>query len=118
MGEENKKLNAQLKTALAQSGQIQQQVQQSSSELQSLRSQTAQLQQSRSQEHLAVCVNNLRLIQAAKQTWALENKKPPISVPTAPGPRPLSAGQRLPGLPRWRHLRDQFGQRASHLHHP
>ncbi len=99
MSEENKKLTAQIKTALAQSGQIQQQQQQSSSELQSLRSTAARLQQSQSQEHLSVCVNNLRIIQAAKQQWALEYKKPAISTPTAQDLAPYLPGNALPVCP-------------------
>jgi hypothetical protein len=57
------------------------------------------LQQSRSQEHLTVCVNNLRVIQAAKQTWALENKKAPISVPTAQDLAPYLPGNAFPVCP-------------------
>lgn len=99
MRADNKKLSAQLQAALAQSGQVQQQVQQSTSELQSLRSQAARLQQSQSQEHLTVCVNNLRIIQAAKQQWALENKKPATSVPTAQDLAPYLPGNALPACP-------------------
>ena len=96
---ENQKLSAQLKTTVAQNGQIQQQAQQSSSELQSLRSTATRLQQSQSQEHLTACINNLRIIQAAKQQWALENKKLPISVPTAEDLNPYLPGNTLPVCP-------------------
>jgi hypothetical protein len=97
--DDNKKLTAQLKTALAQSGQVQQQQQQATSELQSLRSQTQRLQASQSQEHLSVCVNNLRIIQAAKQQWAMDKQKQPTSVPTPDDLAPYLPNNTMPVCP-------------------
>lgn len=99
LGEENKKLNSDYQKALAQSGQVQQQQQQTSSELQSLRLQSQHLQAAQAAEHLSICVNNLKLIQAAKQQWALENNKPAIAVPKADDLAAYLPGKTMPICP-------------------
>ena len=46
------------------------------------------------------CINNLRIIDAAKEQWALENKKTSIDVPTASDLRPyLGRSRDLPRCP-------------------
>jgi len=97
--DQNTKLSAQLQRALAQSGQAQQQQQQSATELQSLREQTQQMQQAQAQAHLSSCIANLHAIDAAKQTWALENKKLPSSVPSPQDLTPYLPGNTMPTCP-------------------
>src|SRR3954464_11442171 len=48
------------------------------------------------------CINNLRIIDGAKQMWALENKKSSTDSPTAPDLQPYighTAGGKLPTCP-------------------
>ncbi len=88
--DQTKQLTAQLATAQAQGAQAQQAQQQMAEKLanenQALRSQTEKIQQAQAIEQVKVqtdaCVNNLRMIDGAKQTWALENKKTANDVPT------------------------------------
>jgi preprotein translocase subunit SecD len=78
--DENKQLTAQLAAARAQSSQAQQ----LAGENEVLRSQTQKLQeaQATAQQQTDACINNLRLIDTAKQQWALDNKKTVADVPT------------------------------------
>lgn len=84
---EIKQLNTQLSAAQAQTVQAQQQVEragQLANENQALR--TQQEEQTRALKNIQVqtvaCIQFLRQIDGAKQTWALENKKSPNDVPT------------------------------------
>jgi TolA-binding protein len=99
MRDQNKQLSNQLQVALNQRSQVQQQQQETSAEIQSLRSQTQQLQQAEAQAHASLCANNLRVIQAAKQQWALDNKKPEISIPTAADLAPYLPNRAMPVCP-------------------
>jgi chromosome segregation ATPase len=48
---------------------------------------------------LVECINNLRLLDGAKQQWALEHNKTADAVPTAQDVAPYLAGNRLPVCP-------------------
>jgi hypothetical protein len=86
--DENKLLTTQLTTARSQASQAQQAQQQAAQVPveQSFRGQSQPLTQNpalvEAHNH-NVCVHNLRLIDGAKQQWALEFKKMPEDVPTA-----------------------------------
>jgi len=97
--DQNKALTAQLQAAQSQRGQAQQQQQQSSQELETLRTQTQQMQQEQAQAHTATCINNLRMIDGAKQTWALEYKKPANATPTVEDLLPYFIGNQMPVCP-------------------
>ena len=56
------------------------------------------------------CINNLRLIDDAKQQWAKDNSAAPTAVPTQKDLLPYLKNNVFPGLPRWRHL---FHQRRG-----
>lgn len=61
----------------ADTQQLQQQLQQLAAENERLRGQNAAFQQSRAVEsQVSGCVNNLRILEGAKEQWALENRKP------------------------------------------
>lgn len=55
--------------------------------------------QTTEQQQAAVCINNLRMIDAAKQQWALENHKPAGALLTAADLAPYLKGQALPTCP-------------------
>ena len=61
----------------------------------------------------SACINNLRQIEGAKQTWALENRASPTTVPVhrqhpaLPGPRPLGTAPTCPA-DSGEHLRHQL----------
>lgn len=50
-------------------------------------------------QSLNECINNLRQIDAAKQQWALENRKPVEAIPTAQDVAPYFRDQTLPVCP-------------------
>lgn len=59
------------------------------SEAEARRSQGAAFQaETEKTQHMNACINNLRLIDAAKQQWALENKKQATDTPTMDDLRP------------------------------
>lgn len=110
---ENQQLSAQIQTAQAQAQGAQAQVQ-------ALRANPAQAPapgqpnaaaqaafaarygvqaQTPEQQQAAVCINNLRMIDAAKQQWALENHKPAGTLLTAADLAPYLKGQALPSCP-------------------
>ncbi|HWF18447.1 MAG TPA: hypothetical protein VG754_04240 [Verrucomicrobiae bacterium] len=92
--EQVKQLTAQLAAAQAQTAavqaqnekaqQIEQQATQLANENQDLRKQAdrATSEEKVAQQQIATCANNLRIIDAAKQQWALENKKTATDIPT------------------------------------
>ena len=51
------------------------------------------------QSMAAACINNLRLIDGAKQQWALENQKPPSALLTAADLTPYMRSNALPVCP-------------------
>jgi regulator of replication initiation timing len=79
---ENQNLFQQLKTTLAAAQQQQDQLQQLAVENQQVRAAAQQLgAQAIAERNL--CISHLRQIDAAKQTWALENDRTAEAVPTA-----------------------------------
>jgi septal ring factor EnvC (AmiA/AmiB activator) len=57
------------------------------------------LQAKQDQQNMAACINNLRLIDRAKQTWALEQNKTPDAVPTPQELIPYLGNQFFPQCP-------------------
>jgi hypothetical protein len=57
------------------------------------------LQMKQTQEATAACINNLRMVDGAKQQWALEQHKGPDAVPTPPDIAPFFAGGQIPQCP-------------------
>jgi hypothetical protein len=51
------------------------------------------------QAQAAACINNLRMIDGAKQQWALEHQKPAASLPSAADIAPYLKGNALPVCP-------------------
>jgi hypothetical protein len=77
--EDNRRLTSDLQKSQQTTASHQQQLETRMAEMQQLKAQNAQTER----DHLAAaCVNNLRLIDAAKQQWALENNRPAQAVPT------------------------------------
>lgn len=96
---QNQQLTKQLQTAQAQNGQMQQQQQQTAAQMDALRNQTQQMQQTQAQAQAEQCLNNLRMIDGAKQQWALEYKKAAGSIPTATDIAPYLPNNTLPTCP-------------------
>jgi chromosome segregation ATPase len=97
--DQSKQLGTQLQTAQAQRDQIQaqqQQAAQAATEAEAARAQL--LQKSTEKAQLFQCINNLRQIEAAKDQWALQNGKPPGSVPSTADILPFLNGK-LPACP-------------------
>jgi hypothetical protein len=95
---ENQKLYQQLKTTLATSQQQQDQLQQLATENQQVRAAAEQLGAQAIAER-NVCINHLRQIDAAKQTWALEDNKAADAVPTAEQLLPFFKDETFPVCP-------------------
>jgi len=97
--DQSKQLGTQLQTAQAQRDQIQAQQQQAAQAAADAEAQRAQLlQKSAEKAQIFQCINNLRQIEGAKEQWALQNGKPPGSVPTTADILPFLNGK-LPGCP-------------------
>src|SRR6202051_5403373 len=97
---QNKQLGGQLQVAQSQRSQAQQQQQQLSQlavENESLRTQAQQVQQAQAQSQAALCIAVLTHIDAAKQSWALENKKLVSAVPTPADLAPYLPNGAFPG---------------------
>jgi hypothetical protein len=96
LNDESKKLTGQVAAAQAQAAQAKaaqsqalEAQQQASAENQALRNEGEKLKgvvstlaKAVPTDPVSVCINQLRMIDGAKQTWALENKKQPTDVPT------------------------------------
>ena len=78
---------------------LQQQLQQLMVENERLRTENLQFQQARVDAQANACVNNLRIIQGAKEQWALENKKPPGAVVSAADIQPYLRNNTLLSCP-------------------
>jgi hypothetical protein len=99
---QNKELTSQLQIARAQSSaamQQQHQTTQLNAENQALRAQVQKVQQDQARDHQEKCIANLRRIDGAKEIWALENQKPPGSVPSAAQLAPYCANGVFPACP-------------------
>ena len=98
-------LTNQLAAAQSRLGQAQVQQQEANrlaQENQNLRVQTQQIQQARQaavQSQAAGCINNLRVLEAAKQQWAMQNFKPPGSLPTMADITPFLPNNAVPACP-------------------
>ena len=57
------------------------------------------LQMKQNQSVTMNCINNLRMLQAAKQQWAVQNNKPQDAVPTPVDIAPFLPGQSMPECP-------------------
>jgi hypothetical protein len=80
--------------------QVQQQLQQLQAENERLRAQNAAFQQSRTVESQGnACVNNLRIIEGAKEQWALENRKVVGTVVNPVDIQPYLKGNVVPACP-------------------
>src|ERR1051325_3218211 len=79
--DDKQQLTKQLQTAQAAQTSAQQQVKNLQNTTEQLRF-SAELQQRLPIAQRESCVNNLRLLDAAKQQWALQNNKPANAVPT------------------------------------
>ena len=114
LSETNRLLTQQLQTARATAPQQQTQLQQQQAQVQQLEEQVQQLQTEKTQAETSsaappgpataadaqrACINNLRLIDAAKQQWALENNKTAADVPTARDLLPYIAAGFFPFCP-------------------
>lgn len=98
---ENQQLNSQVQTAQAQAQGAQAQVQ-------ALRAPAAPIPapnqsgvpaQSPEQQQAAACINNLRLIEGAKQQWSIDRQKPPGALLTAADLSPYLKTNVLPLCP-------------------
>jgi hypothetical protein len=89
---------SQAQNAQAQAQSAQTQAQNAQAQIQSLRATqpTGQLVGPQSQ---GVCINNLRLLDAAKQQWALVNKKPTGAAPSDNDIAPYLQGGAIPKCP-------------------
>jgi hypothetical protein len=76
--------------------QQQQQMQQLMAENQQLRAQTQQIQVT---NQAAVCINNLRQLEGAKEQWALENQKPPGALVNPQDLQPYLQNKAIPTCP-------------------
>jgi hypothetical protein len=101
MRKENQQLNSQVQTAQAQAQGAQAQVQ-------ALRAPAAPIPapnqsgvpaQSPEQQQAAACINNLRLIEGAKQQWSIDRQKPPGALLTAADLSPYLKTNVLPLCP-------------------
>jgi hypothetical protein len=83
---ENKELNSQLASQLAAAQAQGARAQQAKQEAEKLAAENAAMVSQAANTKIdndLVCIKHLRVIDAAKQQWALENKKSPTDVPTA-----------------------------------
>lgn len=102
---EKQQLSKQVQLAMAEADRAQalatRTSQASERQMQQLQAQNQQLQAIQG-EQLArrdACINNLRMIDAAKQQWALENNKTADAVPTAADITPYFKNNAMPGCP-------------------
>ncbi len=97
---QNQKLTQQLEAAHSAVQQQQQQLQQMQMENQQASSTPgATTESSSAVNELNACINNLRIIDAAKQQWALENDKTASAVPTAQDLLPYFPDNLFPACP-------------------
>jgi len=90
---------APVKTDTTSQAQALVQLQQLLAENQRLRAENQQFQQVQGNAQVNACLNNLRQIDAAKQQWALENKKPVSAPVSAQDIQPYLPNNALPACP-------------------
>jgi cell division protein FtsN len=94
---------------LKQMQMAQSQADRSAAQVQQVQAQTAQsanaiaeqriLQMKQNEAVLNTCINNLRMIDGAKQQWALEHQRTPDSVPSGPELAPYFPNNLIPQCP-------------------
>lgn len=92
-------LSNQVRTAQVQRTQTQAQAQQSAAEAEALRNQAKALQEAQARAQAEACINNLRIIDGAKQQWAMDNQKPGGALPTATDLAPYLPNHAMPVCP-------------------
>ncbi len=102
--DDKQQLGKQLQTSQAQIQNSQVQIQQMQTEAVANRTNAEQrvrdfMQAKQVQDAQAACINNLRLIDGAKQTWALENNKTPDAIPGPQELAPYLQNQFFPNCP-------------------
>jgi hypothetical protein len=100
--DEKQKLNKQVQTSQAQAERSEAAAQQAQAQASQTATRIAEqriIQMKQDQQNANVCINNLRLIDGAKQTWALEQNKTPDSVPTPQDLVPYLGNQLFPQCP-------------------
>jgi len=99
-GQPAQRSTAQSPAGAADQQRLQQQLQQLTAENAQLRAQNSAFQQSRAAEsQVNGCVNNLRLLEGAKEQWALENRKPAGTLVNAVDVQPYLRGGVIPTCP-------------------
>jgi septal ring factor EnvC (AmiA/AmiB activator) len=93
------KLNQQLETAHTAAQQQQQQLEQMQTETQQTGAATESTADASANAQQNACINNLRLIDAAKQEWALEYNRPANAVPTVQNLLPYFTDGVIPTCP-------------------
>ncbi len=102
IADEKAQLTKQLQTAQSQADRSQaevQRVQQATTENARVMAQQQILQMKQNQAVVNTCINNLRLIDAAKQQWALEHNKTANDVPTPPEIAAYLPNRQMPECP-------------------
>jgi hypothetical protein len=98
--EENQQLNRQAQSAQAQAQTAQAQAEAARTTAAQASAQAQQLETaSRTQAQVMACINNLRLLDGAKQQWALENNRNPASPVTLADITPYLKNRVVPGCP-------------------
>jgi hypothetical protein len=100
--DDKQKLNKQLQTSQAQAERSQAEAQQAQAQANQTATQIAErriVQMRQDQANANTCINNLRLIDGAKQTWALQNNKTADAVPTPQDLIPYLPNQFFPQCP-------------------
>lgn len=77
--DQNQELTKQVQTAQTQIDRAREQANQAAQQAQQMRATVVQTQQTIQRD---ACINNLRLLDGAKQQWAVENSKQPTDIPT------------------------------------
>lgn len=78
--EDNRRLTSDLQKSQQSAAAHQQQLEAGMAEVQQLKQQSAQAEKN---QQVVICINNLRQVEAAKTQWALENNRPPGTMPTS-----------------------------------
>ena len=78
---------------------LSQQLQQLLAENERLRAENQQFQQMRAEAQVNACMNNLRIIEGAKDQWALENSRPTGATVSAQDLQPYLRNNALPACP-------------------
>ena len=102
LGDEKAALTKQLQTAQSQADRSQAEVQQVQARVTENAKAMAEqqiLQARQNQAAVGICINNLRMIDAAKQQWALEHQKTPDAIPLPQDISPYLPNNQIPQCP-------------------